>query len=110
MKEQFYKTNEEKLLKGAVDYMFNDEIGCNENAFLDGDDFHAWGEEELIDYIVWSTLVARSPLRIEESWMCLEPRHIRFIGGTRVREIVEHRVKYRHQTEGPWLWEKKGAR
>ena len=104
-KESFYKTLDEKLLRAVVDSFYNDEIGGNENAMLDGGDYFAWKEDDLIDYIAKAILSARVPLQIEDTLFCLEPKHVRFMGGSRVWEIVEHRVKYRHRKEGPWEWE-----
>ena len=104
-KESFYRTFEEKMLKRAIDKIYNDEIGGNENACMDGHEYYAWEEGELIDWIVTAILTAEEPLELEDSLMMLEPKHIRFIGTKRVTEIVDHRVKYRHTREGQWEWE-----
>ena len=104
-KESFYKTHEEKLLARAVDYMYNWAIGGNENDMLDGNEYHAWKEDELIYSIIDDILSCRTYLEIENSWEVLEAKHIRFMGKERVREIVTHRVQFRHTKEGNWLWE-----
>ena len=106
-KISYYKTKEERLLKGVIDNLFNEYIGGNENAYMDGVEYHPYTEEELIDVIVNEILTCDTYLNIENSWEVLEPKHIRFIGKTRVKEIVEHRVNYRHIHEGKWEWERK---
>lgn len=104
-KESFYKTLDEKILRGVIDKFYNDEIGGNENAMMDRGEYYAWKEGELIEYIAKVVLSSKEPLQIEDTWLCLEPKHVRFMGKARVHEIVEHRVKYRHRKEGPWEWE-----
>ena len=105
MSTGFYKTDEEKMLAKVIDRFYNDEIGCNENSYQDGYEYKAWEEPELIEYITAAILKEKNCLRLENSWMALEAKHIRFMGAARVGEIVTHRVQYRHKTEGAWLWE-----
>lgn len=99
--------NFEKLLNAVIDNIYNDQVGCDENAYLDGEPYHAWTESEIIDVIVHDILHSRTPLDLEGSLYCVEPKHIRFIGEERIRELVENRVKTRHQDEGAWEWEKR---
>lgn len=104
-KTSFYKTEHERMLKSCIDKVYNDEIGGNENAMWDGNEYTAWTEENLINYIV-EYFMTKKYLELEDSWEVLEGKHIRFMGKQRVHEIVEHRVKYRHEKEGKWKWEK----
>ena len=96
----------EKLLNAVIDNMYNDLVGGDENAYLDGEAYHAWNESEIIDTIVHDILHSRTALDLEGSHYCIEPKYIRIIRPERIREIVENRVKARHQDEGPWEWEK----
>lgn len=107
-KESFYKTEDEKLLKLVIDSEFNDEIGGRENSILDGDPVggEPIDEQSLIDLIVERILSKREYLENEFNYQILEAKHIRFIGKKRIIELVEHRVKYRHEHEGKWSWEK----
>ena len=105
-KPSFYKTMHEKMLAICVDKEYNDMIGGNENALLDGEKYYAWTEEELIEYITGQFMTAKRYIELEDSWAVLEAKHIRFMGKKRVREIVEYRVKTRHEKEGKWEWER----
>ena len=98
-------THEQKLLR-AIDKIYNDEIGFNENAFYDGSDYHAWKEEDLIKHIVYSILIEPNYLELEDSWEVLEAKHVRFLGKEAVEYITFGRVHSRHQSEGKWVWEK----
>lgn len=103
-KQSFYKTNEEKILKGAVDKLYNDYVGGEENHWLDyGERYFNFTEESLIEDITNEILSEKNVLWLE-CGIALEPKHVRFIGKVRVKEIVDHRVKYRHNKEG-WEWE-----
>lgn len=104
-KESFYKTEHEKLLKLAVDKLYNDYVGGEENHYLDNDErYFNFTEESLIDDITNDLLKEKDYVRLENSVWVLEAKHIRFMGKKRVREIVEHRVKFRHNKEG-WCFE-----
>lgn len=105
-KPSFYKTMEEKKLARCVDEEYNNIIGGNENARLDGSEYSEWTEEELVEHIVDIFMTTKGDLYLEDSWEVLEAKHIRFMGKARVREIVKHRVEYRHNKEGKWSWEK----
>lgn len=105
MANSFYRTNEEKMLAKVIDSFYNDEIGGNENAYLDGYEYKSWKEEDLVNYITDAILREPKYLQLENSWMVLEAKHVRFMGAARVGEIVAHRVGYRHRTEGSWMWE-----
>lgn len=106
-KQSFYKTFEEKKLKKVVDYFYNMYIGGSENALLDNDDYRAWTEANLINEIKTSILSEKYYLHLEDSLEVLEAKHVRFMGEKRVTEIVEHRVKFRHESDGLWTWELK---
>lgn len=103
MKEKFYKTFEEKLVKGVVDCLYNDEIGGRENHYYDTNELLPITEEELINQIVETLMKSKYTLWTESGYG-LEPRHIRFIGKARIIEIVKHRVQFRH-TKETWEWE-----
>ena len=103
-KESFYKTFEEKLVKGAVDKIYNDYVGGEENHWLDHQErYFNFNEEELIKIIIDELLKAEKYLWLENG-LALEAKHIRFIGKQRITEIVKHRVQFRHNKEG-WVWE-----
>lgn len=104
-KESFYKTADEKLLARAVDQLYNDEIGCNENSMMDGHEYYAWQENELIEWISSEIIKGDRWLELPDTLVELEPKHFRFMSAKRIREIVDHRVKYRHTREGQWEWE-----
>ncbi len=106
IKERFYKTPHEAKLKLAIDKIYNDYIGGDENAMMDGEEYIAWTEETLIDQITKAILSETNYLELEDTWEVLEAKHVRFMGEKRVREIVEHRVQVRHSKEGKWAWEK----
>lgn len=103
-KESFYKTFEEKLLKMAVDHYYNDYVGGEENHYLDCEErYFNFTEESLIETITNEILKEKYQIWLENGW-AIEAKHIRFIGKERVREIVDHRVKFRHNKEG-WCFE-----
>ena len=104
MKESFYKTTDESILAKVVDRIYNDEIGGRENHYMDTDEKLPITEEELIDMAVFEILKSTTVLWTEDGYG-IEPKHVRFIGKKRVTEIVEHRIKYRHQKEGKWMFE-----
>ena len=104
-KESFYKTENERLLKLAIDKIYNDYVGGEENHYLDYNErYFNFDEASLIDTITNEILREKDYLRLENSIYVLEAKHIRFMGEKRVREIVEHRVKFRHNKEG-WCFE-----
>ena len=104
-KESFYKSEHERLLKLAVDKLYNDYVGGEENHYLDNDErYFNFTEESLIDTITNDLLKEKDYVRLENSVWVLEAKHIRFMGKKRVREIVEHRVKFRHNKES-WCFE-----
>lgn len=104
MKESFYKNDNERLLKLAIDKIYNDYVGGEENHYLDYDErYFNFTEESLIDTITNALLKEKRALWLDNGY-AIEPKHIRFIGATRVKEIVDHRVKFRHNKEG-WCFE-----
>lgn len=103
-KEKFYKTPHEVMLKKVVDFYYNNYIGGSENAKLDGDEYHAWTEPELIEKITEDILQETDSLQMEDTLMRMEAKHVRFMGKKRVHEIVEHRVQFRH-LKYAWEWE-----
>lgn len=107
--QSFYKNTREQMLALAVDKLYNDEIGGNENSMMDGNEYYAWKEDELVDSI-YHEVMSKPYLELGDSWDLLEAKHIHFIGKKRVREIVDHRIKYRHAKEGSWLWEKEDGK
>ena len=102
-KQSFYKTWEEKLLRGAVDKYYNDYVGGAENHYLDEDEKPSFTEKELIE-IISNRITKEEKYIWLDNGLVLEAKHIRFIGKVRINEIVDHRVKFRHNKEG-WLWE-----
>ena len=98
-------THEMQLLR-AIQKIYNDQIGWNENAYYDGSDYTAWKEENLIKYIVNEVLTEENYLELEDSWEVLEAKHIRFMGKEKVQELIDAYVKCRHLLEGKWVWEK----
>lgn len=104
-KQSFYKTFEEKLLKLAVDKFYNDYVGGEENHWLDNNErYFNFTEDSLIKTIIDEILKEKNYIWLDNGF-ALEAKHIRFIGKARVSEIVEHRVKFRHNKEG-WEWER----
>lgn len=104
MANDFYKTTDETILAGVVDRIYNDEIGGRENHYMDTNEKLPITEEELIHMAICDILKSKTILWTERGYG-IEPKHIRFIGKERVSEIVEHRIKYRHQKEGKWMFE-----
>ena len=104
-KESFYKTFEEKLVKCAIDTIYNDYVGGEENHYLDtGERYFNFTEESLIEIINDRLLKEKKYIWLDNG-MTLESKHIRFIGKTRINELVTHIVQYRHNKEG-WEWER----
>jgi len=104
-KPSFYKSEHERLLKSAVDKLYNDYVGGEENHYLDCDErYFNFTEQSLIETITKEIMRAEKYVELEDSLYVLEAKHIHFMGKKRVKEIVEHRVKYRHQKEG-WCFE-----
>lgn len=91
----------------VVDCMYNDQIGGNENAMLDGVDYYAWKLEELIDWITDQITNAEGYLEMEDTMEMVEARHFRFLGKEEIKTVVTARCNYRKQKEGRWEWEKK---
>lgn len=105
MKTNFYKNDNERMLKLAIDKLYNDYVGGEENHYLDYDErYFNFTEDSLIETITKELLTAKDYVELENSINVLEAKHIRFMGAKRVREIVEHRVKFRHVKEG-WCFE-----
>lgn len=104
LKPSFYKNSNEMLLKLAVDKLYNDYVGGEENHFLDHQErYFNFTEKSLIEDISKEILTAKNLLWLENGG-AIEAKHVRFIGEKRIKEIVEHRVKYRHKKEG-WCFE-----
>lgn len=104
-KQSFYKTLEEKLVKLAIDKLYNDYVGGEENHWLDHNErYFNFTEEQLINDIAKEILTEKNYIWLDNGFV-LEAKHIRFIGKARINELVEHRVKFRHNKEG-WRWEK----
>lgn len=105
MKPTFYKNSNEMLLKLAVDKLYNDYVGGEENHFLDHQErYFNFTEDSLIETITSDILREDQQLWLENGG-AIEPKHVRFIGEKRIKEIVAHRVKFRHEKEG-WCFEK----
>ena len=103
-KPSFYKSFEERLIKSAVDYLYNEYVGGEENHWLDhGERYYNFDEKELCDLILERLLTEKHHLWLEDGF-AIESKHIRFVGKQRVSEIVNHRVEFRHNKEG-WEWE-----
>lgn len=100
----------QRMLLKVIDKFYNDQIGWNENALLDGEEYKAWTEEELIEYITDSILSEKDYLEMENTWDVLEAKHIRFLSKERIRLIVTGVVIRRHAEEGKWEWEKEYAK
>ena len=104
MKESFYKNTNERLLKLAIDKIYNDYVGGEENHYLDYDErYFNFTEESLIDTITHELTREKRQLFLDNGFV-IEAKHIRFIGKERIKEIVDHRVKFRHNKEG-WCFE-----
>ena len=103
-KQSFYKTFEEKLLAHAVDYLYNEYVGGNENHFLDTRELlYNFDEKELTEIILKEILETKTQIWLDNG-LFVEPKHLRFMGKKRIKEIVDHRVEVRHTRE-PWYWE-----
>lgn len=94
-----------KQLRGVIDYFYNEYIGCNENALLDGEEYIAWTEQQLIDEIVSDILNCKGFLNMENTCEMVEAKHFRFLGKENLYTLVQAVCSYRHQTEGKWEWE-----
>lgn len=105
MRDEFYKTFNERTIAKVVDTYYNDEIGGRENHYYDTDEMLPITEEDLIAYVVNSIMATKKVLYTEAGYG-IEAKHIRFMGKQRVTEIVTHRIQQRHQKEGKWIWEK----
>jgi len=104
VKESFYKNENEHYIKWAVDKLYNDYVGGEENHWLDtGERCYGFTEDSLIKTITDEILKTKSVLWLENG-LGVEAKHIRFVGKKRVAEIVEHRVKHRRNKEG-WIFE-----
>lgn len=108
MANSFYKTTHEKIVSMVVDRFYNDEIGGRENHYLDTHEMMPITEEDLVELITKEITSCKTTLWTESGWG-LEAKHIRFIGKERIKEIVAHRVAYRHNKEGNWVWENEQA-
>lgn len=103
MKESFYKNENERYIKWAVDKLYNDYVGGEENHWLDtGERYFNFTEDSLIETITNEILKTKNVLWLENG-LGVEAKHVRFVGKKRVAEIVEHRVKFRHSNDR-WLF------
>ena len=104
MKESFYKNDNERYIKWAVDKLYNDYVGGEENHWLDtGERCYGFTEDSLIKTITDEIIKTKSVIWLDNG-LGVEAKHIRFVGKKRLAEIVEHRVKHRHNKEG-WIFE-----
>lgn len=104
-KPSFYRNDNERLIKSAIDKLYNDYVGGEENHYLDtGERYYHFTEQSLIDTIVDELLKAKDYVELENSIYVLEAKHIHFIGKERLTELTKHRVQFRHRKEG-WEWE-----
>ena len=94
-----------KLLK-VIDHEYNDYIGGNENAYLDGGEYYAWTIDKLIETIVNYILTSDGYLPMENTWEVVEAKHLRFLGKKELIAVVSERCYARKKKDGKWLWEK----
>lgn len=95
----------EKLFKRCLRSLYNDYIGWSENAYMDGNTYTAYTEQSLINTI-YKEVITADYLNVEDSWEVMEAKHIRFLGKTKVLQMITEYVKMRHKKEGKWEWEK----
>ena len=102
IKEEFRM---KQLLK-VVDHEYNDYIGGDENAMMDGNEYHPWTLEELIDVITNNITESDDYLEMEDTCEVVEAKHFRFLGKERIKALVTGRCYARKQEDGKWMWEK----
>ena len=95
-----------RQLRRVIDCYYNDYIGGDELAMQDGEEYHAWTLEELVDDITNEITNARGYLKMEDSLYGVEAKHFRFLGKEGIRSIVLGRCTRRHIEDKGWLWEK----
>ena len=97
----------EKQLVRAIDKLYNDYVGYNEIAYLDGDmeRFKPFTLEWLIDTITSEIVNNEHYLELEESFEVLEAKHIRFLGKDNIKALVTG-VCMRRKNEERWEWDR----
>lgn len=95
-----------KQLLKVIDCLYNDYIGCNENSMLDGEEYHAFTLDELIETITNDIITCETYLPMEGTMEVVEAKHFRFIGKDDIKSIVTGRCFARKKSEGKWQWEK----
>lgn len=104
IKQSFYRNDNERMIKLAVDKLYNDYVGGEENHYLDYHErYFNFTEQSLIETITKELLQEKKVVWLDNGFG-LESKHIRFVGKERLHEIVEHRVKFRHGKE-IWIFE-----
>ena len=98
-----------RQLLSVINNQYNEIIGGAENACMDGNEFHPWTPEELIEDIT-DTITTQEYLQIEDSWELVEAKHFRFLSKDNIRAMVAGRVMARHEEDHGWLWEKRKVR
>ncbi len=84
---------------------YNNIIGGLENQFADeGKIDEQITVESLADSIIADLMTSKRNIRLE-CGICLEPKHIRFLGKEKVSQIVRDRVNKLYQKDGCWAWE-----
>lgn len=93
-----------KCLWKIITYYYNEYIGGNENAFLDGNEYTPFTEEQLIETIT-KEIMTNDLLPMEDSFYCIEGKHIRFMGRKFIKSCVYAECHRRHEEDGLWEWE-----
>ena len=84
---------------------YNDIIGGLENQFADeGKIDEVVTVDSLAEGIIDELMRSKRHIRLE-CGICLEPKHIRFLGKEKVSQIVRDRVNKLYQKDGCWAWE-----
>lgn len=97
----------EKQLIFAIHKLYNDYVGWNENAYLDGDEEHfkPFTLNELVEWITSDILNEKDYLELEDSFETMEAKHNRFYGKDFIKQLVTIICETRRNEES-WEWEK----
>lgn len=97
----------EKQLILAIHKLYNDYVGWNENAYLDGDEehFRPFTLDQLIEWITSDILNEKNYLELEGSFEVMEAKHARFYGKDFLKNLVTAICASRKNEES-WEWEK----
>ena len=76
---------------------------------LDGNEYHPFTIEELIETITEDIITCDGYLEMEDTMEVVEAKHFRFLGSETIKAVVTGVCLGRKQEEGKWEWEKVNA-